>query len=99
MCQIRAGGKCKKKHNLYDKPLTCSYPPGQDRDPYNYDVKCDEKEHLTLTLRTPKNVLYFYKSKIGFKKAVKIFKKYKSILNDYILSCINHKRIAQDIKS
>ncbi|SCO73371.1 hypothetical protein, conserved [Plasmodium vivax] len=92
-------GNMQKKHNPYDKPLTSNDPSGQDRNPYNYDVKCDEKEHLTLTLRTPKNVLYFYKSKIGFKKAVKIFKKYKSSLNDYILSCINHKRIAQDNKS
>ncbi|SCA60295.1 hypothetical protein, conserved [Plasmodium vivax] len=88
-----------KKHNPYDKPLTSNDPSGQDRNPYNYDVKCDEKEHLTLTLRTPKNVLYFNKNQIGFKKAVKIFKKNKSSLNDYILSCINHKRIAQDNKS
>ncbi|KMZ86052.1 hypothetical protein PVBG_05451 [Plasmodium vivax Brazil I] len=65
----------KKKHNLYDKPWTSSDPSSQDRDPYNYDVKCDEKEHLTLTLRTPKNVLYFNKNQIGFKKAVKILKK------------------------
>ncbi|KMZ93246.1 hypothetical protein PVMG_06146 [Plasmodium vivax Mauritania I] len=46
-------GDMKKKHNLYDKPWTSSDPPGQSRDPYNYDVNCDEKEHLTLTLRTP----------------------------------------------
>ncbi|KMZ83999.1 hypothetical protein PVBG_06354, partial [Plasmodium vivax Brazil I] len=46
-------GNMQKKHNLYDKPLTRSDPSGQNRDPYNYDVNCDEKEHLTLTVRTP----------------------------------------------
>ncbi|KNA00213.1 hypothetical protein PVNG_06437 [Plasmodium vivax North Korean] len=60
MCQIREGGICKKKHNLYYKPLTSSDPSGQDRDPYNYDVKWDEKEHLTLTVRTPNVVTSLY---------------------------------------